>query len=72
MPRSYCVLQNFVEEEARRLKEVGQPPVLNQKEFATLAEKTEDITDPEELTLGESIVYCYRELIIAMALRGKW
>lgn len=49
------MLQNFVEEEARRLKEVGQPPVLNQKEFATLAEKTEDITDPEELTLGESV-----------------
>ena len=41
-----------MEEEARRLKDVGQPPVLNQKEFSTLAEKTEDISDPEELTLG--------------------
>ena len=53
MPASYISLQNLIEEEAKRLREEEKPPVLNQKEFATLAEKTGDITDPEELTLGK-------------------
>ena len=52
VPASYIQLQNLIEEESKRLREIEQPPVLNQKEFAALAEKTNDITDPEELTLG--------------------
>ena len=42
-----------------REKEV--PPVLNQKEFAALAESIEDgdINDPEEISLGVYTVYMY-------------
>ena len=37
-----------------RCREKEVPPVLNQKEFAALAESIEDgdINDPEELSLG--------------------
>lgn len=47
-------LQKKVSEEVMRCREKEIPPVLNQKEFAVLAESIEnnDITDPEELSLG--------------------
>ena len=40
-----------------RCREKEVPPVLNQKEFAALAESIEDgdINDPEELSLGNSV-----------------
>ena len=42
-----------------RCREKEVPPVLNQKEFAALAESIEDgdINDPEELSLGNCITY---------------
>ena len=51
-----------------RCREKEVPPVLNQKEFAALAESIEDgdINDPEELSLGrdgcdgvECTIYMY-------------
>lgn len=56
VPSSYVALQKKVAEEVSRCREKEIPPVLNQKEFAALAESIEnnDITDPEELSLGES------------------
>lgn len=47
-------LQKKVSEEVMRCQEKEIPPVLNQKEFAALAESIEnnDISDPEELSLG--------------------
>ena len=58
-------LQGKVLEEVIRCREKEVPPVLNQKEFAALAESIEDgdINDPEELSLGTCIhvysVYMY-------------
>jgi hypothetical protein len=55
VPSSYVALQKRVSEEVQRCREKEIPPVLNQKEFASLAESIEnnDITDPEELSLGK-------------------
>ena len=55
VPSSYVALQQKVAEEVMRCREKEVPPVLNQKEFATLAESIEDgdINDPEELSLGK-------------------
>lgn len=54
VPSSYVALQKKVAEEVQRCRDKEIPPVLNQKEFAALAESTEnnDIADPEELSLG--------------------
>lgn len=54
VPSSYVALQQRVSEEVIRCREKEVPPVLNQKEFAALAESIEDgdINDPEELSLG--------------------
>ena len=48
-------LQKKVSEEVHHCRDKEIPPVLNQKEFASLAESIEnnDITDPEELSLGK-------------------
>ncbi len=55
VPSSYVALQKRVSEEVLRCREKEIPPVLSQKEFAALAESTEnnDILDPEELSLGK-------------------
>ena len=55
VPSSYVALQQKVAEEVMRCREKEVPPVLNQKEFAALAESIEDgdINDPEELSLGK-------------------
>ncbi|MCG8625424.1 MAG: hypothetical protein MJE68_25930 [Proteobacteria bacterium] len=47
-------------EEVMRCREKEVPPVLNQKEFAALAESIEDgdINDPEELSLGMCACTC--------------
>ena len=54
MPSSYVALQKKISEEVVAYREKEDPPVLNQKEFATLAESLDDndIADPEELSLG--------------------
>jgi leucine-rich repeat kinase 1 len=57
VPASYILLQNMIEDEAKKLKDSEHPPVLNQKEFAALAEKTNDIADPEELTLAAQFLH---------------
>ena len=59
VPSSYIDLQTLIAEEARRCREQDVPPVLNQREFAQIAEKTGDINDPEELSLGESSELCH-------------
>lgn len=59
VPSSYIDLQKLVEIEAKRCHEVEKPPVLSQKEFATLAGDTGDITDPEELSLGIQLAHEY-------------
>lgn len=55
VPSSYVSLQKKVAEEVSKCREREIPPVLNQKEFAALAESIEnnDISDPEELSLGK-------------------
>lgn len=55
VPSSYVALQKKVSEEVARCREKEIPPVLNQKEFAVLAESIEnsDISDPEEVSLGK-------------------
>lgn len=47
-----------------RCREKEVPPVLNQKEFAALAESIEDgdINDPEELSLGKTAWTTNRQL----------
>lgn len=54
MPASYSALQQQVTEEVQLCREKEIPPVLNQKEFAALADSIPDgdILDPEELSLG--------------------
>ena len=54
VPSSYVALQQKVAEEVIRCREKEIPPVLNQKEFAALADSIDDgdINDPEELSLG--------------------
>jgi hypothetical protein len=61
VPSSYVALQQKVAEEVMRCREKEVPPVLNQKEFAALAESIEDgdINDPEELSLGKYSGYTY-------------
>lgn len=56
VPSSYVSLQQVIAEEVRTCQEKEIPPVLNQKEFATLADRIpeSDISDPEELSLGRS------------------
>jgi len=48
-------LQKLIAEEVKVCQMKGIPPVLNQKEFAALADliPESDISDPEELSLGE-------------------
>ena len=60
VPSSYVALQQKVSEEVIRCREKEVPPVLNQKEFAALAESIEDgdINDPEELSLGRPFIPC--------------
>ena len=55
VPSSYVALQRRISEEVVKCHENEIPPVLNQKEFAALAESIEnnDILDPEELSLGK-------------------
>ena len=62
VPSSYVALQQKVAEEVMRCREKEVPPVLNQKEFAALAESIEDgdINDPEELSLGKYDVHVIR------------
>ncbi len=56
VPSSYVALQKKVSEEVMRCREKETPPVLNQMEFSRLAQTLDDndITDPEELSLGEN------------------
>ena len=55
VPASYVALQRLIAEEVRVCQVKGIPPVLNQKEFAALSDfiPDSDISDPEELSLGE-------------------
>ena len=57
VPASYINLQRLIAEEVRSCQEKGVPPVLSQKEFAALADRMpdSDISDPEELSLGEDL-----------------
>ena len=61
VPSSYVALQQKVIEEVIRCREKEVPPVLNQKEFAALAESIEDgdINDPEELSLGNTCTFAW-------------
>ena len=54
VPASYVALQKLIAEKVQECLEKEIPPVLNQKEFAALADKIpdSDIADPEELSLG--------------------
>ena len=54
VPASYVSLQKLIAEKVEACAEREIPPVLNQKEFAALADKIpeSDILDPEELSLG--------------------
>lgn len=54
MPASYINLQKLITEEVRSCQQKGIPPVLSQKEFASLTDRIpeSDIADPEELSLG--------------------
>ena len=56
VPSSYVSLQHLIAEEVKVCQQKEIPPVLNQKEFASLADKIPegDISDPEELSLGRS------------------
>ena len=58
----------MVEAEAKRCHDVEKPPVLSQKEFATLAGDTSDITDPEELSLGTCTVHVVLVIIIIIII----
>ena len=55
-------------EEVIRCREKEVPPVLNQKEFAALAESIEDgdINDPEELSLGNTYTCTCAHIHMAM------
>ncbi len=59
VPSSYVSLQQVIAEEVKECQQKEIPPVLNQREFAALADKIpeSDISDPEELSLGKSCVY---------------
>ncbi len=60
VPSSYVALQKKVSEEVMRCREKETPPVLNQMEFSRLAQTLDDndITDPEELSLGRVVYHC--------------
>lgn len=55
VPASYVALQRLIASEVKICQTKEIPPVLNQKEFAALADfiPDSDISDPEELSLGE-------------------
>ena len=57
VPASYVALQKAIAEEVRDCQLKETPPVLNQKEFAALADSIpdSDIIDPEELSVGRLI-----------------
>ena len=66
VPASYVALQRIISEEVKNCQAKDIPPVLNQKEFAALAERipnndivdsTRDLVDPEELSVGTLIAF---------------
>ena len=73
VPSSYVALQQKVAEEVMRCREKEVPPVLNQKEFAALAESIEDgdINDPEELSLGMCACTCTIYYVLLLYIVGS-
>lgn len=59
VPASYVSLQKLIAEKVEACAEREIPPVLNQKEFAALADKIpeSDILDPEELSLAAQFLH---------------
>ena len=54
VPLSYLRFQEVISEEVIQYRTNGQPAILNQKEFAALAQRipNNDILDLEELSVG--------------------
>ena len=55
VPQSYIAFQEVISAEVGVYRTNGQPAILNQREFAALANKipNNDILDLEELSVGE-------------------